>query len=291
MANLTRSLRSAALGAIVLGTIVSMLALGTTPAPAETAEHTEFDAFPEALSFGGTSVGGQDTLKATFENRGHTALTVQAAHAPASPFEAKGLPSPGARLEPGEDHVVEVTFKPTATGTFDDSIGLTIDGEAFTVSLSGVGTPASSESAPTPPAPVIPTPVSISVPANIPAPSPASGSQGPPLLSHLQVRASPARPSERTRKLLVAYTLSAAGAVRLSVDRRTASHRCPRGARSCVRWLASAIRLNVSGRPGHNSATLSLAGLAAGEYRLDVTPLARSGASGATQRLTFKIAG
>ena len=81
--------------------------------------------------------------------------------------------------------------------------------------------------------------------------------------------------------------MSRAGKVDLAVDRRTVSHRCPQRERSCVRWLATKVKLDVTARAGHNSATLSLAALAAGEYRLDATPLARSGALGTTRRVSF----
>jgi hypothetical protein len=143
-------------------------------------------------------------------------------------------------------------------------------------------------STPAQPAVPVPMPATVTIPASAPGASTPAAEQ-PPRLTRLQIHTSSS--AKHARKLTVAYTLSAPGSVDLAIDRRILSHSCPRGMRACIRWLPTKVKLEESARTGHHSATLSLAALTAGDYRLDATPVAHSGAAGATQRPSFELHG
>jgi hypothetical protein len=89
----------------------------------------------------------------------------------------------------------------------------------------------------------------------------------------------------------VSYTLSTPSTVELAVDRRVTSHRCEHGAATCDHWIRTAVKLKASGHAGTNTVVLSIARLAAGSYRLDATPIARSSAPGTTRYLYFTTTG
>jgi hypothetical protein len=255
----------------------------------ESITNPELRVFPESLEFGGTQIGNKSNPRqAKFDNSGNTTLQVTAVAAPSAPFEATGLPSVDAVIKPGEEYTVEVTFKPTAAGRFSDSLSVITGSEpAKVVTLSAVGTaPESAQTTPTPELPAATSTGTATTPGT--GAPPAATSEPPPALTHLHVRLGAARGSQHARKLLIAYTMSLAGKVELAIDRRTLSRHCPPREHACVRWLASRVKVDVAARAGGGSATLSLAALAAGEYRLDATPLARSGAPGPTQRVAFK---
>jgi hypothetical protein len=277
-----------ALGAIV-ASVFSLAGAGS--AFAETVEpRPEFRVFPESLELPTAQAGDTTSDKATFSNTGNTSLEVKEVHAPSAPFQANGLPVKGTTIDSGSQIIVEVTFKPTSTGQFKSSLSVETTAGLLEVSLSAYATAASSQSTTTPAQPTLPVPSTITGSTGTPGPAPPSP-EPPPTLTHLQIHAGTARTGKHARRLAIAYTLSAPGRVDLALERRTVSHRCPRHARSCVRWLATRAKLDTTGHAGHNSATLSLAGLAAGDYRLDATPLARSGAAGAAQRLALQIVG
>jgi hypothetical protein len=279
-------------GAGVLGGAGSTLAwaanMDASSSAGESLTNPELRVFPESLEFAATQIGSQSTRQTDFDNTGDTTLEVSALDTPLAPFEAKGLPPIGTEIRPGGEYVVEIVFKPVAAGQFHDSLSVSTGDEpakVVTLSASGIA-PASNQATAAPELPVAMSTIPAS-PPDAGNPPTAGAVEPSPALTHLQVRPSTARAAKHRRVLLIAYTLSRGGKVELAVDRRTVSHRCPQRERSCVRWLATKVKLDVTARAGHNSATLSLAALAAGEYRLDATPLARSGALGTTQRVSF----
>ena len=257
----------------------SALGEGVEPRP-------ELRVFPESLSLAAT-VGGQASAKATFANTGYVALRVEAVHAPSAPFSASGLPAEGEELRPGQEFVVEVAFKPTGAGSSQSALSVKTEAGVDEVTLSGAASaPAPSESTP----PIqLPTPASNIVSTQGSAP-PAPTPEPPPVLTRLQVRASAAATARHAHTLSIAYTLSSAGIVELAVQRSTVSHRCASHIRSCVRSIATKVKLKATGRAGHNHAALDASSLGAGAYRLDATPLAHSGDAGTTQHVSFKLA-
>lgn len=244
----------------------------------------ELRVFPESLVLSATA-GDSTDVPATFTNTGNVALEVESVQAPSPPFSVSGLPAQGTLLRRGEEVRVQVAFQSATAGTFHGSFGLTTEAGSTQVALTA--------NASAPAAPVVPDSLFLATPASAAVAQgsgpPASVPESPPALTRLQLRASAATHGGHARKLTVTYTLSAPGKIHLAIDRRTISHRCPRRQRSCVRWLASKVKLDASGHAGRNSVALSLAKLAAGAYRLDATPRARSGAAGPTKRLAFRI--
>jgi hypothetical protein len=278
--------------ACALGALLALLtALGAAgPARGETSEpRPEFRVFPaESLELKSAQVGSKSNGVLTFENSGNTTLEIKAVRTPSAPFEAANLPSKGHEVRVGEEIIVEVTFKPTASGKFQSSLALETEAGLLEVSLSADGLAATTETSSSSP-PTLPTPASLGSPQ---APATAAPSAGPPPdLSALRLRASAAKGSGHRWTLLVGYTLSAPATVRLTVERALSSRHCARGAHTCTRWERTSVKRSAVGHPGHDSATLSLAALGAGEYRLSATPSARAGASGRTRRLTFKLPG
>jgi len=256
-------------------------ALGETVEP-----RPELRVFPESLSLVAT-VGGQTSAKATLANTGNVALKVESVYAPSAPFSASGLPAEGEELRPGQEFVVEVAFKPTGAGSSQSALSVKTEAGVDEVTLSGAASaPAPSESTP----PVqLPAPVSSVVSTQGSAP-PAPAPEPPPVLTRLRVRASTAATARHTRTLSIAYTLSSAGTVELAVLAPTVSHRCASHVRSCVRWIATKVKLKATEHAGQNHAKLDASALGAGAYRLDATPLAHSGDAGTTQHVSFKLA-
>jgi hypothetical protein len=247
----------------------------------------ELKASGESLDLGSTPVGGQLTGEVTFTNTG-TPLTVSAVHAPATPFEATGLPLVGAKIQPGETIKVSLTFKSSTTGAFNESVGLTTEaGETkIAVSASAITEP-SPEPNPTPSG----SPATTAGGATVPL-APVSLSTFPnPLatLSHLKLHARLSTHGHHRRDGLVTYTLSAAASVQIAIYRRVVSHRCPNHARACARYVPTHTRLNVSGHIAANTLLLNLARLTAGRYRLSATPLSAAGGHGVTQYVYFVL--
>lgn len=121
---------------------------------------------------------------------------------------------------------------------------------------------------------------------------PGAGSattEQPPTLTKLRIRASASRLSVRPRKLVISYTLSAAGIVEVTILRRVISHRCQGGASACIHWVRTKLRRRVAAHAGTNVLTLSLTGLPAGIYRLLATPIARSGTRRTGQYVGFRV--
>jgi hypothetical protein len=106
-------------------------------------------------------------------------------------------------------------------------------------------------------------------------------------MTKLQIRAGASRLSSKRRKLVIAYTLSAAGTVEAVVYRRVTTHHCHKGVRRCFRWVATKLRFKVAGHVGSNVLTLGLGRLPAGRYRLVVIPVSRSGTRGLRRTVEF----
>jgi outer membrane protein assembly factor BamB len=107
-------------------------------------------------------------------------------------------------------------------------------------------------------------------------------------LARLQIRSPASRLGRRRHKALVSYTLSAAGTVDIAIYRRIVSHRCQRGAPTCLHYVRTTIELEVAGHAATNVIALNLGRLSAGEYRLAATPIAPSGVRGITRYIHFK---
>jgi hypothetical protein len=102
----------------------------------------------------------------------------------------------------------------------------------------------------------------------------------------LSTKTSPSKPG--THKILLSYTLTATGKVKVAIYRRTTGHSC-RGAGPCVRWVPTKIKLTAAGHAGVNVLAVSLGTLSAGAYRVSAMPLTPSGAPGITQYIPFKL--
>lgn len=101
------------------------------------AASAKLEVTPPLVTFGGTTVGGSLSTGATFRNVGGTPLTIEAVHLPAAPFGAEGVPAVGSTIAPGGSLTITVTFDPTATGRFNDQIGLDTSGGNGAIGLSG----------------------------------------------------------------------------------------------------------------------------------------------------------
>jgi outer membrane protein assembly factor BamB len=243
----------------------------------------------ESLELGSTLDGGQLSGEVRFANTGNTNLVVSAVHSPSAPFAATALPEKGAVIKPGQVITVRVAFETAAPGNFTGSLGLTTEAGETNVALSGSAhAPLPSEPpATSPESGGIATTASLLTPPGGPGPLTATTA---PLVSlaHLQIRAAASRLGSHRRRVVVTYTLSAAGTVEVAIYRRVISRRCQRGASTCVRWVPTKIRLKVAGHAGINVLAVSLGTLSAGDYRMDAMPITSSGASGITQYLHFK---
>ncbi len=249
------------------------------------AEEAALTPSPESLELGSTTVDSPLTGEVTFENTGNTTLEVKEVHAPSAPFAASALPSLHTKIRQGESIRVHVAFESPNPGHFTESLGLATQAGETSVALSAFTTVPASAGSSTP----VPT-ASLVTPLGGISPFTATR-EPPPSLTKLHIRAEVSRNAPHAHRLLLAYTLSAAGAVELAVYHRTVSHRCNRGVSTCDRWVRTKIALRAAARAGANGLTLSLAGLAPGDYRLGATPIARSGAVGATQYLRFATIG
>ena len=239
------------------------------------------------LEYGKVTVGSSETKSFTITNTGGTPVPITKSTPPTGgAFAATTSLPAGTTIEPGESREETVEFMPTTTGP--TSAAWSIEGMDTTglhevlFNGEGVAAPATFE-VPTPPST---TPTTSLV-------SPLGGTLSftetkEPVLSltRLQFRAQSAQKSHKQREI-VSYALSTAATVVLAVYRQTTSHRCTHGARTCSRWIPTGIRRKASGHQGANSLSLNLASLPAGTYRLDATPVARSGVSGQTLSLHF----
>jgi len=82
---------------------------------------------PSSLDFGSIPVGSSATRTLTVENTGNLNVTVTKAAPPALPFVVNTPLPEGLVLTPGESVQVQVTFAPTAPGTFRDPYVISSD--------------------------------------------------------------------------------------------------------------------------------------------------------------------
>ncbi|HEV3283415.1 MAG TPA: hypothetical protein VG010_04365, partial [Solirubrobacteraceae bacterium] len=106
-----------------------------------------------------------------------------------------------------------------------------------------------------------------------------------PILDHLKLHLLASKSSVHKRKAKVTFTLSSAARVQIVIYRRVISHRCPRRAHSCVRYLLTSTKLTVNGHAGSNQFTIDLTRLSRGDYRLSATPVVPRGVAAALTRV------
>ena len=251
-----------------------------------------------SLDLGAAATGVQRSGEVTLTDTGPSSLTVGAVRSPSAPFEATGLPAKGAVIEQGHTITVHVAFRSATPGHFAGSLGLSTAAGETDVALS-----ASAEAPPPAEEPTTPherggtTPPESGATATTaslttPAPNPLAAPIAEPLvnLTHLRLGHPASKRGRGRHEIRLTYTLSAAGGtVEVRIDRRVLSHRCRRGARICIHDLPTGIKLTVAGHAGSNALTIDLAGLAAGDYRLATTPIARTGGAGVTRYVHFKV--
>jgi hypothetical protein len=235
----------------------------------------------ESLEYGQVRVGTSASKSFTITNTGGIDVEITKSKPPiGGAFTATTSLSEGTTIAPGESLTETVRFAPTAAGPA--SAVWPINGKDTTglheVRFSGEGLLAGA------------TPTGLVTPMG--GISPFTASREPvPSLTQLQARAQTSRSRPRSHELPLTYRLSEASTVRLDVYRRSVSHRCRRGIRTCDRWTLAKVERSVTAHAGTNSLTLSLAGLSFGDYRLAATPVTHSGLVGATSYLRFDIAG
>lgn len=247
----------------------------------------------ETNEYGQVPVGSSESKSFTIENTGGTAVPLTISKPPiGGEFTATTSLPEGTTIEPGETLTETVEFTPTSTGPATGA--WRINGEKDTnglqeVHFNGEGV--------VPPAPT-PSTQAPSEPSKANLVTPIGGisafmeTKEPPLnLTKLELRASAARAGSHAHRFLVSYTLSTAAKVKLALYRKALSHRCPTAAKTCPRWSATRVKLELGGRQGTNRVTLSLASLPAGSYRLDATPVTASGKPAATRYLHFTTTG
>jgi hypothetical protein len=89
------------------------------------------------VSFGGIPPGQQSSQSVALANNGSQQLTISGVTSPAAPFSVTGAPAAGAVLLPGQQVVVNVTFAPTANGTFTGDLVVASDGGTVDVTVTG----------------------------------------------------------------------------------------------------------------------------------------------------------
>ena len=235
-----------------------------------------------SLDLGSALAGETLAGEVTLTNTG-TALTVSAGRPPSAPFGVSGLPAAGSVIAPGQKITVRVTLTSPTTGSFSGSLGLSTEAGETSIALSGTVVPPATE----------PTSAPSQSRGTVTTSSPLTTSLDPvtepPLnLTHLQVRSSASSRSRRRGEALLIYTLSATGTVDIAIYRQVISHRCKLGARTCIHYVPTRIKLRVTGRTASNVLRLNLKQLAPGDYRLTATPLAPSGTPGITRYVNFK---
>jgi len=262
-------------------------------------------------------VGGQVTGEVTLTVTG-TELEVSKVLQPTGPFEASGLSKSGTKLKPGAVLKVSVTFNPSARGSVNGELGIVTQAGETKISLSGYGEESAKEKAEreakekaereakekaereakekmeretqekakSPGTSGTTTIVSLITP-----PAGLEPFTTEPLLSltKLKINARASRLRSHRRKLVISYTLSAAGTVQVVTYRRVTSHSCHGSVSMCSRWIAIKRKLKVGGRAGSNLLAVRLGTLPTGYYRLAVTPFNRSGAPGITRNVEFRM--
>jgi hypothetical protein len=238
------------------------------------------------LEYGQVTVGSSEFKSFTITNTGGTAVEVTKSKPPiGGAFTATTTLSEGTTIAPQESLTETVEFTPSSTGPANDMWA--INGKDTTgrheVEFIGSGVAAQS---------ITPSTESGATASRLVTPlggiSAFTETKEPLLsLTKLQLRASAARSNPHPHRFLVSYTLSASAKVELALYRRIVRHHCPAADRTCTRWSATKVKLEVNGHPGANHLTLSFAGLPAGDYRLDAPPVSPRGIPGSTRHLHF----
>ena len=97
---------------------------------------------PVTAPFGTIAVGASRSAAVTLSNAGAQPLTFDGVSAPAPPFTATGLPTPGSQLASGASIAVNLTYAPTAIGDHTGQLAITSTGGNVTIPLTGsAGTP------------------------------------------------------------------------------------------------------------------------------------------------------
>jgi iron transport multicopper oxidase len=236
-----------------------------------------------ALDLGSGTLGKPLNGVVTLTNTG-TRLTVSAVRPPVAPFQASGLPAVGSELAPGQQISVRVSLDAPSAGSFNGSLGITTEAGETSVALSGsLAQPVPGEAAVAPQGGA-----SASILQGAPALAAGiAGAEVPASLTHLRLIASTSKRARQRRLPDVAYVLSAASSVTLTVERRVVSHHCVRGARTCVHYRPTHVTLSVRGHARANVVALDLADLPAGEYRLSAVAIDSAGKRGSARYLAF----
>lgn len=232
-----------------------------------------------SVEFGSVPVGGQGVTEVTFTNTGGP-LKVTSVRLPSAPFSVTGLPNVGATLAPCQVVTARVTFNPTAPGGSVGSLGFTTGLGESNVIVSG------SAPAPTPPA-AAGTPIAIL--ASSGGAGTLGASESRPVIDHLKLAFLASKSSRHKRKAKLSFTLSSAAKVQIVIYRRVVSHHCARHARTCFRYVATSIKLTLTGHAGANQFTIDLTRLGRGTYRLNATPIARAAAATPTRSVSFTV--
>ncbi|MGE5156415.1 MAG: choice-of-anchor D domain-containing protein, partial [Betaproteobacteria bacterium] len=96
---------------------------------------------PSSLTFGSIPVGLTSTQTITVTNSGNLNVTITKAAPPSLPYVVNTPLPEGLVMSPGDSVAVQVTFAPSAAGTFDNSYVISSDdgAGAHTISVSGTG--------------------------------------------------------------------------------------------------------------------------------------------------------
>jgi hypothetical protein len=244
-----------------------------------------------SLSLGTALTGAQLTGEVTLTDTGPSSLDVGAVRSPSAPFEATGLPTEGAVIEQGQTITVHVAFRSATPGHFTGSLSLSTAAGETDVSLSASAEAPPPEEPPHEPGGTTkPEPSGTAASLTTPVPNPLTAPLTEPLVSltHPHLGYPVSKRGRGRNEIRLTYTLSAAGTVEITIDRRVVAHNCRRGVRTCVREVPTAIKLDVAGHASRNVLVINLAKLPAGDYRLVATPITRSGVAGTARYLDFK---
>ncbi len=246
----------------------------------------QLTASASALNLGEAAAGRTLVGTVAFTNTGSGSLTVTGVEPVAPPFTATGLPKTGTVLKQGESVSVEVAFNSFQPGTFNGSLGVTTQAGTTRVPVSAaVPAPEPPPEPPTePPTEHHLQPTVTTATLTPPGPGSTSGTPLIPLLAHLAVRPPAARGTAKAR---VTFTLSASGVVELAVFRRVRSHHCRAGVHPCYGYVPTKIHFKVFASTASNAIAIGMGHLPVGVYRLTATPIATSGARGATRYFDF----
>ena len=92
---------------------------------------------PDSVLFDPTVIGKSSIQAVTLTNVGDAAATITSVGVAGPPFSVTGAPPAGALIAPGQSLTVTVTFAPSASGTFHDSVTFASSTGSLGVPLSG----------------------------------------------------------------------------------------------------------------------------------------------------------